>query len=250
MRHRRKQDLTAEASVERIEVELADRFFGDGIGLRAPPRRVDQLRQEQLIEVRIALAIDLTERPLEDRKGIRDLVGEPERAAQLERDRAAPRPVGEELESGAQVVDGCRAVRPPLRKAELDKHVRPRGRIHLLVERAGEVSDRGLGRALSERALGGLAERRDHEWVRLWGDAEEVPRCTLRWRASLEQQLGGRAVGGVSFNHIERLVDGGANDGVEELERILPPEEVKPNERGGGRTKLACFHAGESSRPV
>ncbi len=53
---------------------------------------------------------------------------------------------------------------------------------------------------------------------------------------------------GVSFDHVERLVDGAADDGVEELERILAPEEVKPNERGGGRTKLACFHAGESGR--
>ena len=53
-----------------------------------------------------------------------------------------------------------------------------------------------------ERALGGLAERRDYERVRLWGDADEVPRGTLRRRAGLEQQLSGQAMGGVSFNHI------------------------------------------------
>jgi hypothetical protein len=35
---------------------------------------------------------------------------------------------------------------------------------------------------------------------------------------------------------------------VEELERILAPQQVEPNERGGGRTKLACFHAGERGR--
>ena len=52
----------------------------------------------------------------------------------------------------------------------------------------------------------------------------------------------------ISFDHIERLVDGPADDGVEELERILAPEEVEPSEYGGGRTKLACFHAGESGR--
>ena len=136
--------------MERIQVELADRCFGDGIGLRVPPRRADQLRQEQLVEVRIALPIDLVERLLEDCKGIRDPVREPERAAELERDRAAPRPVGEELETGAQVVGRSRAVRPPLRKAELDQHLRPRSRIDLLLERAAEISDRGLGRALGE----------------------------------------------------------------------------------------------------
>ena len=146
------------------------------------------------------------------------------------------------------MVDRSRAVRPPLRKTELDKHLRPRSRIELLLERTGEICDRGLGRALSERALGRLAKRRDHERVGPWGDAEEVPGRTLRRRAGLEQQLSGQAVRGVSFNDIERLVDGGADDGVEELERILAAEEVEPNERGGSRTKLACFHAGESGR--
>jgi hypothetical protein len=75
-----------------------------------------------------------------------------------------------------------------------------------------------------------------------------VPRRTLRPGAGLEQELSGQAVRSVSFDHIERLVDGAADDGVKELERILPPEEVKPNERSCGRTKLAGIHAGESRR--
>ena len=56
----------------------------------------------------------------------------------------------QKLETGPQVVDRCRAVRPPLRQAELDEHVRPHCRINLLVERAGEISDRGFGGALGE----------------------------------------------------------------------------------------------------
>ena len=75
-----------------------------------------------------------------------------------------------------------------------------------------------------------------------------MPRRALRRRAGLQQQFGGRAVRSVSFDCIKRLVDGAANDGVEELERILAPQEVKPNECGSGRTKLACFHAGKSGR--
>ena len=102
------------------------------------------------MEVRIALPINLVKRPLEDCKGLRDPVREPERAAQLERDRAAPRRVGEELETGAQVVGRIRPVRPPLRQAELDEHLRPRGRVNLFLERAAEISDRGLGGALGE----------------------------------------------------------------------------------------------------
>jgi hypothetical protein len=46
-----------------------------------------------------ALPIHLAKRLLEDSKGIRDLVREPQRAVELERDRAAPRRVGEELET-------------------------------------------------------------------------------------------------------------------------------------------------------
>jgi hypothetical protein len=72
-----------------------------------------------------------------------------------------------------------------------------------------------------------------------------MPGRTLRRGAGLQQQLRGRAVRGVSFDHVERLVDGAADDGVEELERILPPEQVKPNQCGGGRPKFACFHVGE-----
>jgi hypothetical protein len=150
MRHRREQHLAAEPSLERIKVELADRCFGDRMGLRVEPRRADQLRHEHLVEVRIALPVHLVERLLEDGKGIRDPIREPQRTAQLERDRTTPRPVGERRETGTQVVDRGRAVRPPLRKAELDQHLRPRNRIKLLGERAREISDRGLGRAPGE----------------------------------------------------------------------------------------------------
>ena len=53
---------------------------------------------------------------------------------------------------------------------------------------------------------------------------------------------------GVSLDHIQRLVDGAADDGVEELERILATEEVEPNEGGGGRAKLTCCQVGERRR--
>jgi hypothetical protein len=81
MRHRPKQDLAAGASVKRIQIELLDPCFGDGVGLRVRPRRADQLRQEQLVEVRISLSIGLAKRLLEDCKGIPNPVREPERAA-------------------------------------------------------------------------------------------------------------------------------------------------------------------------
>jgi hypothetical protein len=45
MRHGRKQDFGAEASMERIQVELAAVCLGDGIGLGVPPSRGHELRQ-------------------------------------------------------------------------------------------------------------------------------------------------------------------------------------------------------------
>src|SRR5262249_8614230 len=153
------------------------------IGLRVPPRRANELREEQLVKLRIPLPVDLIKRLLEDCKGIPDPVGEPERPAQLKRDRPTPRRVGEALETGAQVAGRCWAVRPPLRKAQLDKYLGPHGRIDLLIERAGEISDRGLRRAPAERALGGWAERGAHDGAGRWGAAEQVPRRTLRLRA-------------------------------------------------------------------
>src|SRR5262249_47475121 len=114
MRQRPEQDLAAQTSVQRLQVKLADRCLGDGIGLRVPPRRANELREEQLVKLRIPLPVDLIKRLLEDCKGIPDPVGEPERPAQLKRDRPTPRRVGEALETGAQVAGRCWAVRPPL----------------------------------------------------------------------------------------------------------------------------------------
>ena len=102
------------------------------------------------MDVRVSLAVDLVERLLEDCKGIRDPVGEPEGAAQLDGDVAASRRDGQDLESGPQVVDRGRPVRQPLGEAELDEHLCPPHSIGLLLERAGEIFDSGISCALSE----------------------------------------------------------------------------------------------------
>ena len=121
--------------MERIQVELADRCLGDGIGLRVPPGRADQLRHQQLVKVRISLrSTSSSARSMTARASAIRSVNHSS-AAQLERDLTAPPGVGEELETGAQVVGRCRAVRPPLPKAELDQHLCPRCRIKLLLER-------------------------------------------------------------------------------------------------------------------
>ena len=84
--------------MKRIEVELGEPRLGDGVRSRVPPRGADELRLEQLVEVRLS-TIELVERALEDGKGIRDPIREPERATQLERDRAALRRIIDGVES-------------------------------------------------------------------------------------------------------------------------------------------------------
>src|SRR5262245_7992844 len=90
VRHRREQDLAAAAAVQRVQVKLADRRLGDRVGLSVPPRRADELRLEELVEVWVSL-IEFVKRLLDDGQGLGDPVGEPQRAAQLERDLTAPR---------------------------------------------------------------------------------------------------------------------------------------------------------------
>jgi hypothetical protein len=133
--------------VQPIEVELGDLRRGDRIGLRAPPGRADELRNKQLMEVRIPL-IELVDRLLEDLQGISNPIREAEGAAQLECDGAAPRRLGEEVKAGTQMVGRSGPVRPPLGKAKLDEHLCTRFRVGLLLERTGQILDRGIGCAL------------------------------------------------------------------------------------------------------
>ena len=48
------------------------------------------------------------------------------------------------------MINGSRAVRSPLSQAELDEHLCPSCRIGLLLERARQIFDRGIGCTLSE----------------------------------------------------------------------------------------------------
>ena len=215
--------------MERIQVELADRCFGDRIGLRVPPRRADQLPHEQLVEVRIALPVRSRKRLLEDCKGIRDpVVNQSARPARARpRSAATGRRGARDRRAGGRPQPGRSSAAPQGRARPAPPPARP--------DRSARRA-RGVRYPTAASAAPWASERsaawrrRDHERVGLWGDAKEVPRRTLRRRAGLEQQLSGRAVRGVSFDHVERLVDGAADDRVEELERILAPEEVEPNE--------------------
>jgi hypothetical protein len=247
MGHRGEQDLAAEAAVERVHVELADRCLGDGIGPRVPPRRVDQLGQEQLVQVRVSFPVDLVQRPLEHGKGLCDPVGEPQGAAQLERYLAAPRRVGEQLETGVQVVDRGRAICAPLRRAELDQHLRPGSRIHLLLQRAGQIPDCGIGRTLGKRTLGRPAQRRHHKRVSLRGHPKQVPRRALRQGAGFKQQFSSKPVRGGSLHHIRRLVDGAADDGVKELERSGSIRVVGPDSSSARRSGDTDASSGSNS---
>src|SRR4029453_2643160 len=101
--------------------------------------RGDELRQEQLVKVRIADPINFAKRRLEGGKGISDLGCQPERAAKRQGDPAAPRPDREEVERSPQVLRRGGTVPAPLGQAELDEQLGAHSRLDLLFERAREV---------------------------------------------------------------------------------------------------------------
>ena len=182
-------------SVERVKVKLADRCLGDGIGLRMPPRRAEQPGQQPLVCPHLGSG-----RP---RRG---LARRPERASSIRSVNQSARPSSSatsprragsarSFQACPQVVGCGRAVRPPLRSAELDKHLSPCCRVSLLAERAGEILDRGIGCALederwaawrsvvitNESALGAIWRR----WPAALGGAPASSRTSAAKRCAL-----------------------------------------------------------------
>ena len=106
--------------------------------------------------------------------------------ARLHADLAAAHGVGDQLDRLLQMLGRRGAVDAALGDAELGQQLAALGVVEPLLERAGEVRDRGLGRAARERALRGGAERLDHERVGAAVDEHEVRRRLLGRLARLQ----------------------------------------------------------------
>ena len=158
--------------MERLQVELADPCFGDGkvcasdhaelinsakTARRGRGRASDRPRQAPARRLQESIAAGMNQS------------ARPSSSATC----AAPPGSARRLETGPQVV-GSRAARPPLRKAELDQHLRPlAGSIcsssaRLRYPTAASAAPSARERSAARRSV-------ETERVGLRGDAEEVP---------------------------------------------------------------------------
>ena len=120
---------------------------------------------------------------------------------------------------------------------EIAEHIGPGAVRRRLVERAPQVANRRLRRTLRERPLRCAPERRDDELIAGRNRADEVGRGLLGERTAIEQQLGGAAMGACALVGAHALEDAAADHRMDELDRVLVAEEIRPNERAGRRQR-------------
>src|SRR6266545_5832914 len=100
-----------------------------------------------------------------------------------------------------------------------------------LLEGAAQVCHGGLWSALREGAFCSLTQRRDDERIVVRERLREVSRGLLGKRSGFEQDVGCASVPADSLGRAHVLEDGGANDRMDEFERVFLGKDVVANER-------------------
>src|SRR5215208_2918205 len=115
--------------------------------------------------------------------------------------------------------------------AEFVQHVAALFGRRWLFEGAAQVCHGGLWSALRERAFCSLTQRRDDERIVVRERLREVRRGLLGKRSGFEQDVGCASVPAYSLGRAHVLEDGGANDWMDEFERVFLGKEIVTNER-------------------
>src|SRR5215218_7136515 len=123
--------------------------------------------------------------------------------------------------------------------AELVQHVAALFGRRRLFEGAAQVCHGGLWSALRERAFCSLPKRRDDERIVGRKRLREVRCGLLGKRSGFEQDVGCASVPAYSLGRAHVLEDGGANDWMDEFERVFLGKEIVANERAR-RTEGGC----------
>ena len=121
--------------------------------------------------------------------------------------------------------------RASFRHSELDERVQVDIGLRPLLEGARQVSDCRVGGSLSESARRSSAQSVDDEWVSGGRDVEEVRRDELGAGARPVQDRGCLPVQEGALDRSHPVEDGGADDGVRELQWRLACDETRPAER-------------------
>jgi hypothetical protein len=137
-----------------------------------------------------------------------------------------------------------------LGEAKLEQRVHPVLLVGRLGERAAEVARRGFGRSPDDRPVAGGPQRVDDEGIAGRRDEIDVRGDALGLLAGLVEQLGGPAVHRQPLRGLDRLVDGGAHDRVDELDVLgRDAQEVGAGERGRReRREVPVVQVGERRR--
>jgi hypothetical protein len=161
------------------------------------------------------------------------------------------RRLGRQVVRGAQVLEAGRAVHPRLQQAERTQHVEPGRTLGRLREGAAQVRDRALGGPAGGRGPGRGAEHVDAAGVAPAGREQQVRADLLGRPAAQPQQARGPLVGQGALRARHRPVDGIPDQRVDEPDRVLVAQDLRPGqvrEGGRGRGLVEAGHLGIDGR--
>ena len=156
------------------------------------------------------------------------------------------------LDREPEVLDGGALVDMHLRGSESAEHGASLVGCRGLGKRPTQVRRRRVRRTFSDRAARRLTQRGDDEFVPGRLRQHQVRRCLLRQSPSLEHQHGRSLVRGDPRSGTHRLVHGGSEHRMRELQRAVCAQQVRADEllrrlrRRGGLE--VGEHAGLSER--
>jgi hypothetical protein len=154
-----------------------------------------------------------------------------------------------------EVRGGRLTVDERLGKAELEQQVGALWPGKRLGVRAPQIGDRALGRPTTASAAGGIPQH-GHDLVggvrglQRRRNQQQVRGNALRVRSGLCEQARGPRVQARSLERCQRLVDGSADERMDETERGLRPKHVDPREIGCRRRCLLLAQVGQRGRMV
>src|SRR5215210_3530595 len=137
------------------------------------------------------------------------------------------------------------------RDAEFVQHLETLFGRRWLFQGAAQVRHGSLWSALRERAFCRLTKRPDDEGIVVRKRLREVGRGLLGKRSSFEQDVGCASVPAYSLGRAHILEDGGANDWMDEFERVFLGKEIVANERARrteGRCRVEAGQLGDQSK--
>ena len=177
---------------------------------------------------------------------LRGGAGEHQRA----REHPGRQPAGQRVAQqvvGLPQVDGRRpAVHEHLGGAQLEENLHPAAGLRRLGERAPQVGDRALGRALVHRRAAGLVEELRHPHLSARRGQQQMRRHLLALAARVEHGAGRAAMPELALAGRQLVVDGVTYERVDEAERRVGPQDLRSSQRARRFGHAGLVESGQS----